>query len=182
MTKILFYYSVLASLFITVSSVLTSQTLGPVIFSTLFLPVTAYFVIEFFKTIRSGSDTSNPPKKKEFIVIGLIFLALTALSLLNIIKNKSKAPSSESVAVSQPSSSPLIFKSSDDTAKTMIEINITDGSTSVNVRAKPTVYSDKIGEAKNGESYELISKDSGWYKIKFNDQEGFIANKYVKNL
>lgn len=52
LSKILFYYSAVASLFIAISTAYSSKTLGSVIFTIFFLPVCAYFIIEFFNQKR----------------------------------------------------------------------------------------------------------------------------------
>lgn len=187
--KILFYYSAIASFLITISTVFASQSIGPVIFATLFLPVTAYFIIEFFKQMRSlfsdkpseGTDAGTPPKKGEVIAIVAIFLLLSGFSFWNISKGR---PSGEILPLPSPSQSPLIFKStgSSEPLKS-IQISITDGSESVKIRQKPTVYSDKIGDAKDGDIFQYLSLDSGWYEIKYStESSGFISAKYAKEI
>jgi len=56
-------------------------------------------------------------------------------------------------------------------SKTMIIIKITDDTESVNLREKPTTESAKVGKAKDGDTFELISEESGWYQIKLDDGE-----------
>jgi hypothetical protein len=183
--KVLFYYCAFGAFFITISTVLTSQTMGPVIFATLFLPVTAYFIIEFFKQMRAvfsnkqveGSDMGSTPKIREIVVITFIFLSLLGLGIKSIYNSsKDQAP------VPVPSSSPLVFKSQPSpTPLATLTIEITDGSPSVNIREKPTVYSSKVTEAKNGDVFEYLEENAGWYKIKLDgDKVGYISAKYVK--
>jgi len=63
----------------------------------------------------------------------------------------------------------------------MLIIKITDGSESVNIRQKPTVGSNKIGEAKEGDTFEFVSVNSGWYEIKLADEStGFISARYLE--
>lgn len=188
--KILFYYCAVASFFITVSLVFTSQNIIPVIFATLFLPVTAYFVIEFFKQMRSlfakkpseGSDLVTAPRKGEFVAMLFIFLILTGLGLRNIYtKGGVEAVNSN---LPTPSSQPLIFKVSPSplaSPSATLTITITDGSAGINIRKEATIYSDKVGEAKNGEVFTYLDKTNGWYQIVLpNKSNGFVSSKYIK--
>lgn len=180
--KLLFYYSAVASFLITVSTIFTSYTLGPVIFATLFLPVTAYFIIEFFKQMRGeGSNAGSGPKKAEVIVTVALFLLLMGLGLKNIYKNKQLTINNPQLTTSPP---PLVFKtqpSPTPTTSTTITIDIIDGSTSINIREKPTIYSDKVGEAKNRDVFEYTKKEMGWYEIRMDTGLiGFISAKYAR--
>lgn len=182
MPKALFYYSALASIFITVSIISTSQTLIPVIFAVLFLPVTSYFVIEFFRKMRGElSDTDSKPIKGEGLVIAIIFALLTGLGLRNIYIRTQATPT---VPLPQTTSSPLIFlKSPTPEPQDKIEVSITDGSRSVNIRKLPTIYSQKVAEAKNGDIFPYSEKANGWYKISLADGSfGFISSKYTKEV
>lgn len=61
----------------------------------------------------------------------------------------------------------------------VLEVHITDKSPFVNLRQGPTLASDIVGTAQDGDTFEAISKESGWYKIKLNDNTfGFISPKY----
>lgn len=65
-------------------------------------------------------------------------------------------------------------------AKTTLIIKTNDGGTRVNIRQKPTTNSKRISKAKNGDRFELISLDSGWYGIKLHDgSTGFISAQYA---
>lgn len=171
--KILFYYSLIASLLITASVLFAYKSTGPAIFAFLFLPVAAYFVIDFFNKLRGIGDGDASFKKSDLVFIGLIFLVLLGLGVGNIISAK---PEAEKF----PSPSPIIFKSEPtEGPKPTILVSINDGSPSINIREKPTIYSERLGEAKDGDTFVFISKENGWYKIQFNDTEGYISNKYV---
>ena len=61
----------------------------------------------------------------------------------------------------------------------MLKIN--DGSKFVNIRQEPTTKSDKVGEAKDGDTFELVSKDLRWYQIKLDDESiAFVSEKYAE--
>lgn len=52
--------------------------------------------------------------------------------------------------------------------------------TNVNFRIDPTVNSDKIETINKDEKFEILSQeDNGWFKIIYNDQTGYISDKYV---
>lgn len=179
--KLLFYYSAVASFLITVSTIFTSYTLGPVIFATLFLPVTAYFIIEFFRKVRGEeADATVRSKKGEVIFIILTFLVLLGLGFRNIYNSKQVVTQT----LPEQSAAPLVFKtqpSPTPTTSTTITIDIIDGSTSINIREKPTIYSDKVGEAKNGDVFEYTKKEMGWYEIRMDTGLiGFISAKYAR--
>ena len=63
----------------------------------------------------------------------------------------------------------------------MLTVKITDGSTSVNILQAPIVSSNKIGEAKEGDTFEYFSEGSGWYEIKLADGSvGFIPASFIE--
>lgn len=65
--------------------------------------------------------------------------------------------------------------------KKILVIKINDESESVNVRKGPTTKSEKIGKAKDGDTFELVSQDSGWYQIKLDDGEiAFVSARYAE--
>lgn len=173
--KVLFYYCAIAAFFITISTIFTSQGLAPVIFAILFLPIAAYFVIEFFKQVRGEAEPLNNPRKGEIISILIIFIILFGLGLKNIYTKTSKP---EAIP------SPLVFKLNSTPSPTPIpklQIKITDGSPSINIREKPTIYSKKISEAKDGEVFEYAKKTGEWYEIRLGNKTlGYVAEKYVK--
>ena len=190
LSKILFFYSAIASFFVTVSAALTSKTLGSTIFVLLFLPVAAYFVIEFFKTIRASfskkppeePDTPQKPRKGETISIIVIFLALASLGVRNVVINSTKKVINPLVQQKETEAtpSPLVIPTQEKTPTREIEIIIKDGSSSINVRQKPTIYSEILGEARPGEKYEYTQISNGWYEIKFKDETlGYISSKYA---
>jgi len=49
------------------------------------------------------------------------------------------------------------------------------------VRDKASLNGLEIGQAKPGETYQLLDdQTTGWYKIKFNDKEGWISSQYAQ--
>jgi len=65
--------------------------------------------------------------------------------------------------------------------KKMVIIKVDDESDRVNIRQKPTTASEKVGQAKNGDSFELVSVDSDWYEIKLDDNlTGYISTELAQ--
>lgn len=57
----------------------------------------------------------------------------------------------------------------------------TGGAEFINIREKPSTESGKIDKARNGDSFEMVSRDSGWYEIKLNDRlNGFISEEFAE--
>lgn len=188
--KALFYYSAIASFIIAASAVLSSRALAPVIFAILFLPVAAYFVIEFFGQIRSvvnpktgaGTDMGPSPRKSELFIILAVFLILMGVGIRNILTSRSTNTNTETLT---SNSNPLIFNSAPSTPSPSpvlkVKIVLTDGSQFVNILQKADANSVKVGEAWNGNIFEVVGKESGWYQIKLEDGSiGFIPASYVK--
>ena len=188
--SILFFtYCVIASVFLTISGVFTARTAGSVIFQILFLPVVAYFVIETLARIRkkpaSKENTPSLSKKQITTVVAIYFILL----FFGIVNVNLKAQNDNQTVPSQdlPSSSPLIYPANQDGPSTPQEANtklivvIKDGSPSVNIIEKASVYSNVIGKAQNGEVYEYTQKINEWYEIKINDEEvGYIFEDYIE--
>ncbi|MBI2593909.1 MerR family DNA-binding transcriptional regulator [Candidatus Daviesbacteria bacterium] len=57
----------------------------------------------------------------------------------------------------------------------------TKGAKFISIREKPSTESGKIDKARNGDSFEMVSRDSGWYEIKLNNGlNGFISEEFAK--
>jgi putative transposase len=75
---------------------------------------------------------------------------------------------------------PSAEPSEDESKKTLI-IKIDDPAILVNIRQEPTTDSAKVDKAYNGEVFEFISENSGWYEVKIaNELTGFISADYVE--
>ena len=60
-------------------------------------------------------------------------------------------------------------------------VTIVNCDTSVNVRAKATSSSKKIGDAKKGKTYKLLAVAGNWYKIQYTSSTaGYVFHTYVK--
>ena len=64
--------------------------------------------------------------------------------------------------------------------KTMVIVQTSERIEYVNIRMEPTTRSTKIGEAKDGDTFEFVSINSGWYEVKLNESStGFIKAEYT---
>ena len=50
----------------------------------------------------------------------------------------------------------------------------------LNVRSGPSTTAAKITTVTPGESYEVVSEESGWYEIKLTDGTGWISGQYAQ--
>src|SRR5260221_2143327 len=173
--KVIFFYSAVASLLITIGTVGSATNTLPVIFVILFLPVTSYFLVEFIET---NPETEMLPGKGESILFLAVFIFFLGFGIKNVM----------GISIPNPTStaSTLIFKAVPSPTPTptpkpiiMITVKIPDGSTTVNIREKPTIYSNKIAQVKNGDKLEEIAKITDWYEVKINGLVGYISKLYV---
>jgi hypothetical protein len=185
---ILFIYSALASVFLTVSGIINSKSSTPITFQLFFLPITAYFLVEIIVSIRNmiqkrGVEESEfriKPRKGEIVSLVIILIVLTLLGVKSMQKAGIRGSSPSQTAF--PQSSPMVFPKAKIEAK-KIEIVITDGSKSVNIRQTPNINGKAIGEAFNGEIYTLIETANGWSQIELKDgNTGYIYAKYIREV
>ena len=122
-----------------------------------------------------------PPRSRfpELATAVAVFGLLFTLGLRNIQTTVAKTQ-----ALASPSPTPAVSGVEDEKIeepKTMLVVKIDDGAQSVNIRAKPTTKSEKIGEAIDGETFEFVSIDSGWYGVKLPEEAtGFISATYIE--
>ena len=63
---------------------------------------------------------------------------------------------------------------------TILTITIAEGVESVDIHQAPTANSNKIGEAKAGDTFDFVSEYPGWYEIKLAEGLiGFISSEYI---
>jgi uncharacterized protein YraI len=59
-------------------------------------------------------------------------------------------------------------------------IGTVTATTNINVRASASETADRLGVLSGGDSADLISKENGWCKIKYNGQIGYVKADYVQ--
>lgn len=115
----------------------------------------------------------------------LAFVLLVALGLRNINASAAKAvlgATATTVPSTAPSASPAALPPESETVqpKTLVVVKLDNQSLSVNIRQDPTADSAKIGKARDGDTFEFISENSGWYEVKLPDNStGFISAEYA---
>lgn len=171
LSKSLFIYSAIASVLIAASSFYTLRGVNLAVFSLLFLPVVAYFVVELF-----NKNTQTNFRKGEILLVLIFFVIFFSIGARNVFSSKTiqELPSPTPTAIHSPETP------APSATTTTVSIKISDGSKAVNIRLKPTIYSPKVGEAVDGDVFELIKKEGDWYMIKFEGATGYISGKYVK--
>jgi uncharacterized protein YraI len=59
-------------------------------------------------------------------------------------------------------------------------IGTVTATTNINVRASASETADRLGVLSGGDTAELVSKENGWCKIKYNGQIGYVKADYVQ--
>lgn len=135
------------------------------------------------KKVHSGlKPISRVP---EFFGMAAVFVILLSFGVRNIHSSKAKTVSSPSpVTLGVSSTEEDQTESAPEVKPKMVVIEINDDASSVNIRKEPSVRSEKIGDAKEGDTYELISNiNSKWYEVKLMDgTNGFISEKYIEEV
>jgi hypothetical protein len=139
--------------------------------------------------ILSNPDSGSRPNMPTFLffsVLPFIFLVSIGLVRIKLIEAKNSQIASEQTVLSaasqaKPETAPeASFSALPETISETVTVTILDGSDNVNIREQPSLNSPKIGQAKNGDIFEFISLDSGWYEVKFASSSAFISSKYLK--
>lgn len=66
-------------------------------------------------------------------------------------------------------------------AKVIEKITIQSTSTGfLRVRSEPSLAGEEVGQVKPGETYDILEEQNGWYKIKFDETEGWVSGQYAK--
>jgi putative transposase len=126
----------------------------------------------------------------EIIGMGVFLLLLIGLGINNInsisassadtLGTSTEAPLSTppSVSTPTPTEAPVVVE--DVNKLPQVVVKISDGAFKVNIRKAPSASSEKVGEAKDGDAFEMVSSDSAWYQVKLeNSSTGYISKKYA---
>lgn len=148
-----------------------------------------------------------PLRIPEFTIATLVFFVLVTLGVRNINVSSAKvitspttlgasetsittssyeqtveySPNEANIETAQEVTTEDQTVQSESTTKiNMATIRITDGVESVNIRSAKSVKSEKIGQALEGETFEIVSQDDKWYEVKLHDGSiGFISARYI---
>lgn len=133
--------------------------------------------------IEVSRDLKPLQRMPEFLATGAVFLLLLTFGIRNIMVSTTKSlnpPSSPSVLSETKKVEDVKPKVEDIKPKIIVTVKTDDGVESVNIRQNPTVNSEKIGQAKNGDTFEFVSLDSKWYEVKLATGSGFISAAYIE--
>jgi len=129
-------------------------------------------------------NLKNRSRMPEFLTISTIFfLILSTFSIRNIwiteYKSSLLLPTNTSAVLSvTKEEKPEVLPETEH--ETIITIK-TEDSSMVNIRQNPSTNSKKISKAKNGDTFELIAKDSDWFEVKLaSGSAGFISAEYAE--
>ncbi|CAN5349542.1 hypothetical protein BH10PAT1_BH10PAT1_0960 [soil metagenome] len=180
LSNLIFIYSALVCLFIIISTAMASSSI-PIAFIILFLPVFLYFLFELFKR---DPESKVFPREGEMVFILIVFTILFGIGLRNVLiaphkKINNTSPSENLVFKTQKQTTPTPSPSPTPVAE-IVTVNISDGSNSINIREKPTIYSDKVGEAKDGDQFSKISETTEWDEVQKDNVHGYISKIYIK--
>ncbi len=67
----------------------------------------------------------------------------------------------------------------DEMAKTEADESYLTPTTELNVRGGPGIDSNIIGQILPGEAYVIRGQENGWYRIGYNDDEGYVSGEFV---
>lgn len=114
----------------------------------------------------------------ELLVASVVFIILLGFSLSNITAvAKSTQVSPVTLGTKTISTAPIATPQS----KTTLTVKNTNPTVPINIESRPTVGSEKIGEARHGDIFEFVSKNSSWYEVKLpNGLTGFIPSTHVE--
>ena len=149
--------------------------------------------------IHPDPDLKPISRIPEFLAVSVtMFVVLLSFGIRNIMvssvaKSNQTSPNSEVLGATKetnPKATPTVTPELKLTVtptvtsiadpEVIMTVKIDDGSSYVNIYQNPTTNSGKIGEAKNGDTFELVSQDPGWYEVKLADgSSGFISAEYI---
>lgn len=133
---------------------------------------------------KSEGKPQKASRMPEVAAFAVIFLLLTSLSIRNI--HLSQAKAATAIASNNIEQSQNVLSATDSQAtpsptpepKLTVVVKTAAGYNSTNIRSAPDVSAEKIGEAANGQSFEVISQKGDWYEVKLeNGLSGFIYSK-----
>src|SRR3972149_3170398 len=143
----------------------------------------------FMEETRSDTASKTRTRLPEFLAGSfLVFSLLTGLGIRNIInvaisKTSQSAPVPQVLpAQTEEATSGAILEEIPETTSgsAVATVKLDDPSLTVNIRERPATDSAKLGKAQDGETFEFVSKDAGWYEVKLaNGSTGFISGEFI---
>ncbi len=133
---------------------------------------------------------AEPSAKSKLRTIGFVSTSVVLFVLLFTlgIRNIKTSVAQTNISISSlPTPTPQVAGIEDEKVeekmepKIMVVIRISDGAESVNIRLKPSTESEKVGTAKDGDTFEFVSREGEWYQIKLDDETpAFVSTRYAE--
>ena len=153
-----------------------------------------------FQAVPSTHEIAPQQRIPEFIATStIVFLLLFGLGLRNVTMSASASTSAVATLPStspSPTSSPVpevagetdykeveqieeIIVPTEIEQKNTLVVKTEDGSL-VNLRLKPDLNSEIVGKAKNGDRFEFMWGESGWYMVRLSDGAAYISADFIE--
>lgn len=168
-SKIFLFLVTAAAIFISISGFLTSGG-GNIVFQLLFLPVALYLVYTSFTVIKySNLEIVLPERKGGLFFYLVIFFILAIIAVSKVAKLGQR----EAPVTFTPLPTPIAA------AEKLLTIKTESPKTKINIREAPSASSKVIGKVTRDEEFVFIKKEGDWYKIKFEDNFGYVFKDYA---
>lgn len=197
--KLLFYYCCVFSILMILGSLIyTLKDSTNIYTSLLFFPVGIYFLYFYIKKRREKGIPVYASLSAHKIAVGIyfiIFFLLVGVSLSNILDkpienttNKSSieqiiSPSRLSEALEQNIESTPSATTKPASNKIRIRIQTDNENGIVNVRYEAKGDAGIVSRVSNGEEFEILKNNNGWYLIELDDgKKGWIDYRYTQKV
>lgn len=111
----------------------------------------------------------DPSKKKIFFILGIIFIGIVFYGLTNLSK----------IRPTNVDKIPLKVETGDKPVVQVINITVNSEGQPLNIRKEYDGKSEKVGQVPDKTTLVAEEERDGWYRIKYNGKEGWIAKKYT---
>jgi hypothetical protein len=122
----------------------------------------------------------------EISALVLIFLILTSIGLYNIkisqayTKHTHISATTETLgATTQEDTLPSAPETPQATPPVIGSVIVPNNSNTINIRLGPSLDTKRVGGAKNGDIFEIVSENDEWYEIELPDGYGYISKDYI---
>ncbi|MBI2049672.1 SH3 domain-containing protein [Candidatus Roizmanbacteria bacterium] len=151
-------------------------------FLTLSITIFALLVTLGIRNIiaSSGSNSYGPPIQISYRSLMAIDYRHSPSTAPSVLSEETSRTTPNNLASVSPKPTETEKATSEAQLKSIVTVKIDDTSSYVNIRQEATVSAKIIGQAKNGDVFELITKEeSDWYKVRLGSMSaGFISAEY----
>lgn len=116
----------------------------------------------------------------ELLGASAVFVLLLGLGLRNVTVVTSSPEATPTTTLGANTlASPSPTPTAAPEPKIIVTVRYAEGA--VNIREEPTIYSNKIGKAFDGDTFELVSRNPDWVEVKLPEgSTGFIFSEYIE--